>query len=84
MSAKYEFVPGDTITIADGRTLKRIRALVTIAGAGVEPGDLGGYVESETNLALVSGDAFCGDAWVSGERQRQSINQRRAERQEAT
>ena len=26
MSAKYEFVPGDTITIAPGRTLKRIRA----------------------------------------------------------
>ena len=31
MSAKYEFVPGDTITIAPGRTLKRIRALATIA-----------------------------------------------------
>ena len=61
MSAKYEFVPGDTITIAPGRTLKRIRALATIAVAGVAPGNLGGYVESETNLAQVSGDA-----WVSG------------------
>ena len=39
MSAKYEFVPGDTITIAPGRTLKRIRALATIAVAGVVPGD---------------------------------------------
>ena len=44
---KYEFVPGDEITIAPGRTAKRIRALVTIAAyearllAGVgEPDDL--------------------------------------------
>ena len=73
MSAKYEFVPGDTITIAPGRTLKRIRALATIAVAGVAPGNLGGYVESETNLAQVSGDAWVygnarvyGDARVSG------------------
>ena len=64
MSAKYEFVPGDTITIAPGRTLKRIRALATIAVAGVAPGNLGGYVESETNLAQVYGDA-----WVSGNAQ---------------
>lgn len=27
MSKKYEFVPGDEITIAPGRTVKRIRAL---------------------------------------------------------
>ena len=67
MSAKYEFVPGDTITIAPGRTLKRIRALATIAVAGVAPGNLGGYVESETNLAQVSGDAWVsGNAWVYG------------------
>ena len=74
MSAKYEFVPGDTITIAPGRTLKRIRALATIAVAGVAPGNLGGYVESETNLAQVYGDAWVsgnarvyGDARVSGD-----------------
>ena len=74
MSAKYEFVPGDTITIAPGRTLKRIRALATIAVAGVAPGDLGGYVESETNLAQVYGNAWVygdarvyGDAWVYGD-----------------
>ena len=67
MSAKYEFVPGDTITIAPGRTLKRIRALATISVAGVAPGNLGGYVESETNLAQVSGDAWVsGNAQVSG------------------
>ena len=82
MSAKYEFVPGDTITIAPGRTLKRIRALATIAVAGVAPGNLGGYVESETNLAQVSGNAWVygnarvygdaqvsGNAWVSGDAQ---------------
>ena len=76
MSAKYEFVPGDTITIAPGRTLKRIRALATIAVAGVAPGNLGGYVESETNLAQVYGDAqvsgnaqVYGDAWVYGDAQ---------------
>ena len=70
MSAKYEFVPGDTITIAPGRTLKRIRALATIAVAGVAPGNLGGYVESETNLAQVYGDAWVsGDARVSGDAQ---------------
>ncbi len=68
MSAKYEFVPGDTITIAPGRTLKRIRALATIAVADVAPGNLGGYVESETNLAQVSGDAWVyGDALVYGD-----------------
>ena len=70
MSAKYEFVPGDTITIAPGRTLKRIRALATIAVAGVAPGNLGGYVESETNLAQVSGDAWVyGNARVYGNAQ---------------
>lgn len=61
---KYEFVPGDEIVIAPGRTLKRIRALVAIAAIGVAPGDMGGYVESEKNLAHVSGDA-----WVSGNAQ---------------
>ena len=70
MSAKYEFVPGDTITIAPGRTLKRIRALATIAVAGVAPGNLGGYVESETNLAQVYGNAWVyGDARVYGNAQ---------------
>lgn len=34
----YEFVPGDTITIATGRTLKRIRAVAEIAALGVTPG----------------------------------------------
>ena len=74
MKKKYEFVPGDEITIAPGRTVKRIRALVAIATLFVAPGDLGGYVESEKSLshegdAWVSGDArVYGDAWVSQRR----------------
>src|SRR3972149_6985803 len=61
MNKKYEFVPGDEITIAPGRTVKRIRALVAISVLGVTPGTLGGYIESEKNLAQVYGNA-----WVSG------------------
>ena len=52
----YEFVPGDTIEIAPGRTLKRIRAVAEIAARGVAAGQLGGYIEREKNLF--------GDAWV--------------------
>ena len=79
MKHKYEFVPSDEITIAPGRTVKRIRALVAIPSRGVKPGDLGGYIESEKNLAQVSGNAWVsgnaqvygdarvsGDAWVPG------------------
>jgi hypothetical protein len=32
MNPKYEFVPGDEITIAPGRTIKRIRSLVARMG----------------------------------------------------
>ena len=65
---KYEFVPGDEITIEPGRTVKRIRALVAIAAFDVSVGDLGGYVESEKNLAQVSSDArVSSDAWVYGD-----------------
>ena len=73
---KYEFVPGDEIVIAPGRTVKRIRALVAIDLFGVSPGDLGGYVESEKKLAQVSGNAWVsgnaqvsGNAWVFGNAQ---------------
>ncbi|MGY6089090.1 hypothetical protein [Avibacterium paragallinarum] len=59
--------------------LYRIKALVAIASIGVSAGDLGGYVEKESNLdqsgdawvydnAVVSGDAeVCGDAKVYGD-----------------
>jgi hypothetical protein len=61
MNTKYEFVPGDEIIIAPGRTIKRIRALAAIDLYGVMPGDLGGYIETEVNLSV------SGDAWVSGD-----------------
>ena len=72
MGKKYEFT-GETKDW-DGRTLRRIRAIVTIAY--VEAGELGGWIEAESNLsqngnAWVSGDAkvygdakVCGNAWV--------------------
>ncbi|WP_151732274.1 polymer-forming cytoskeletal protein [Acinetobacter ursingii] len=60
---KYELLDNDTVTTWDGRTLKRIRALVAI-GSLVAAGELGGYIESEDNLSQVSGNA-----WVSGNAQ---------------
>ena len=70
MTKKYEFT-GVTKDYF-GVTLKQIRALVTITGV-VTAGDVGGWVESESNLsqvygnALVSGNARVhGDAWVYG------------------
>ena len=61
---RFEFVEGDEIVIAPGRTVKRIRALVAIAALGVTPGDLGGYVEKE---AQIYGNAWVsGNAWVYG------------------
>ena len=82
MNKKYEFVEGDEKEIAPGIVVKRIRALVaipaTIFSPAVAPGDLGGYIQQESNLevhdnAWVSGNArvsdnarVYGDAWVSG------------------
>lgn len=43
-----------------GKTLYQIRALVAIAAIGVQVGDLGGYIESESCLS------HDGDAWVCG------------------
>ena len=57
---KYEFVEGDTIQ-HNGRTLRRIRAIVAI-GLSVASGELGGYIESDANLSQVYGNA-----WVSGD-----------------
>ena len=51
---KYEFT-GITKDFL-GITLKQIRALVTITGV-VTAGDVGGWVESESNLSQVSGNA---------------------------
>ena len=59
--------------VAFGRTLYRIRALISFGN--VEAGELGGWIEQEENLnqygdAWVSGDAWVfGDARVSGNAQ---------------
>ena len=74
MGKKYELTE-ETIELY-GRTLYRIKALKDFGD--VEVGDLGGYIESESNLiqkgcAWVYGDAMvygnanvCGNAWVYG------------------
>ena len=57
MNTKYEFT-GETKNVC-GRTLCRIKAIVAI-GATVAPGDIGGWIENESNLSVY------GNAWVSG------------------
>ena len=75
INKKYEFT-GETKERC-GHTLHRIRAIVDIAYA--KAGEIGGWIESESNLseygnawvcgnAEVCGDAkVCGDAWVCGD-----------------
>lgn len=57
---KYMLVGEATIT-ENGTTLRRIRALKDIEAFGVKKGDLGGFVESESNLT------YDGNAWVGGD-----------------
>ena len=77
MNKKYELTDE---TKGIGRiTLHRIRALMDISRYGVRAGDIGGWIEAESNLsqnddawvgddARVYGNAkVCGNAWVSGE-----------------
>ena len=65
---KYELTT--EVKVEFGVTLYRIRALVDIVRHGVKAGDLGGWVEKESNLdqehdAWVFDDArVCGNAWV--------------------
>lgn len=70
---KYELLDHDTVTTPSGLVLKRIRALVAIDSL-VAAGELGGYIESESNLdcdgnARVSGNARVGKRtdlfWIS-------------------
>lgn len=59
---KYELT--DETRVWEGRTLHRIRALIELelgTGDTVKPGDLGGWVENELNLAQES------NAWIAGE-----------------
>ena len=70
MNKKYELT--DETKEIGGITLHRIRALRDIPRYDVKSGDLGGWIEAESNLsqdgdAWVGGDAWVyGDAWVSG------------------
>ena len=63
---KYELTD-QTIKVGD-HTLYRIRALVNICD-DVKEGDLGGYVELETNLSNIGQCWVYGDAWVYGNAQ---------------
>ena len=58
MKKKYEFVEGDEKVTPAGIIVKRIRALVAIQDTSVVPGDLGGYIQQESNLD------HHGAAWV--------------------
>ena len=67
---KYEFT-GETRALSSTTILHRIRAVIDIPSAGVNAGDIGGWIESDSNLSN-SGDAWVGDdarvsgsAWVS-------------------
>ena len=61
--SKYELTD-DTVTLADGTVLHRIKALRDFGF--VTAGDLGGYIQSEANLSH-SGDCWVGDdVWVFG------------------
>ena len=69
MSKKYELTP--ETQKENGKTLYRIKALRDFGD--VKAGDLGGWVESESNLDHV-GDCWVfdnaevsGDAWLSGD-----------------
>jgi hypothetical protein len=69
---KYEITEE---THPDYPWLRRIRALRDVC-PGVRKGDMGGWVESESNLD-VSGDAWVyGDAWVCGDARRTEELQR--------
>ena len=59
MNKKYELT--DETKGIGGITLHRIRALRNIPRYGVKSGDLGGWIEAESNLSQY------GEAWVSGE-----------------
>ena len=66
MTNKYELTSETRVHF--GRTLYRIRALLSFGG--VKAGDLGGFIEKEANLSQVSDNAWVfGNAWVSGNAQ---------------
>ena len=63
---KYEFT-GETRALSSTTILHRIRAVIDIPSAGVNAGDIGGWIESDSNLSH-RGDAWVdGNAWVCGD-----------------
>lgn len=62
---KYELT-SETTTLLNGTVLHRIRALRDFGD--VKAGDLGGFIEKESNLS------HDGDAWVSGDARVESDN----------
>ena len=70
MNKKYILVESNCVAIADGRKLYQIQAIRSFSD--VTAGDLGGYIENESNLShdgvcWIYGDGcVCGDAEVSG------------------
>ena len=73
---KYEFT-GETKTLSNGVILHRIKALVKIelGALSVNAGDLGGWIEKESNLSQEGSSwVFCNarvfdGAWVYGDSQ---------------
>lgn len=65
MNKKYKLTQ-DTIESPCGQTLYRIEALIDVIGAKVSKGDLGGYVQSESNLSQAGICWIYGDAKVFG------------------
>ena len=61
MSERKYRLTDETITVF-GRTLYRIQATENIPSRYVDKGDLGGFIEKESNLF--------GDAWVFGDARR--------------
>ena len=56
---KYELVLNDNIKVGD-KTLYRIKALIDFGYGYIKAGELGGYIEKESNLSHE------GNCWVSG------------------
>ena len=63
---KYEFT-GETRALSSTTILHRIRAVIDIPSAGVNAGDIGGWIESDSNLSHSGNALVGGDAWVSGD-----------------
>ena len=64
MNKKYELT--DETKEIGGITLHRIRALRNIPRYGVKSGDLGGWIEAESNLSQYGKAWVSGEAWVRG------------------